>query len=211
MKAECMPGMVMPGCATSTPPSRTASGPPTIELALILIIILSAYVVLIFTWRFIRRRRISSYSAFSDWFGHTAHALGMIAMALLMIGTIRYIGPLRAYMVVFGLFALVFLLRLITKWSTCNRRIELWHVFISASMAYMFSATDLSAVTVGCLLLYIAFVASELRKSSWRGGSGMPAGGERRSLRILEINGDLTIAFSMMLMLALNQWPNLFT
>jgi hypothetical protein len=210
MKAECMPGMVMPGCASSVPSSRAQIGPPVIELALILVIILSAYVLFIFTWRYSQRGHIASYHALPDLLGHTVHALGMIGMALLMIGTLTSIGPLVAYIIAFSLFAVIFLVRIIVRWSSCDRRSELWHLFINASMAYMFSATNVAAITISCLVLYLAFIAGTLRQSRRTSQNGVSSRDDRPSLRVLGTNGDLTIAFSMMLMLTLTQWPQLF-
>ncbi|HUY10403.1 MAG TPA: DUF5134 domain-containing protein [Candidatus Dormibacteraeota bacterium] len=211
MKAECMPGMVMPGCASSVSPSHSQSGPPVIELALILVIILSSYVLFIFIWRYLQRGHIASYHTLPDLLGHTVHALGMIGMALLMIGTIAYIGPLSAYVVAFALFATVFLGGLLLRWNTCDRRSESWHLFINASMAYMFSATNVSAVTIICLAVYLAFIGSTLRAARHPLTTSVGSRLDRPSLRILGTNGDLTIAFSMMLMLIVTQWPQLFT
>jgi hypothetical protein len=211
MKGECMPGMVMPGCASSVSSSNTGSGPPVIEIALILIIILSAYVLFIFTWRYLQRRHIASYHALPDLLAHTVHALGMISMALLMIGTVDSIGPLIAYVVAFALFAVVFLTRLIVRWHSCDRRSELWHVFINGSMAYMFSFTNVVAATVVCLVIYVGFIAVTTRGAGRNVSSDRGPQEDRQSLRLLGTNGDLTIAFSMMLMLTLMQWPQLFS
>lgn len=211
MQSECMPGMVMPGCASSVPPSHSQSGPPVIELALILVIILSSYVLFIFIWRYLQRGHIASYHTLPDLLGHTVHALGMIGMALLMIGTVAYIGALSAYVVAFSLFAAVFLVRLLMRWTTCDRRSESWHLFINASMAYMFSATNVSAVTIPCLVVYLAYIGSTLRAARHPPTTSLGSRFDRPSLRVLGTNGDLTIAFSMMLMLTITQWPQLFT
>ncbi|HVB13351.1 MAG TPA: DUF5134 domain-containing protein [Candidatus Dormibacteraeota bacterium] len=210
MKPECMPGMVMPGCASSVLPSHAQSGPPLIELALILVIILSTYVLLIFSWRYLQRGHIASYRTLPDLLGHTVHALGMIGMALLMIGTVAYIGPLVAYVVAFGMFAAVFLVRLIRTWRTCNRRSESWHVFINASMAYMFSATNIPVITITCLIVYLGFVGSTLREARQPAESTTGTLNDQPSLRMLGANGDVTIAISMMLMLTVTQWPKFF-
>lgn len=210
MKPECMPGMVMPGCAT-TVPSRSQIGPPIIELALIVVIVLSTYVLFIFIWRYLQRGRIASYQALPDLLGHAAHALGMIGMALLMIGTVASIGPLVSYVVAFGVFALLFLVRLIAGWSSRDRRADGWHFFINASMAYMFSATNIAVVTAACLIFYVCFIGLSVRssRSSLEGrGGGLR---ESPSLRLLGVNGDITIAVSMMLMLTVTQWPQWFT
>jgi hypothetical protein len=211
MKAECMPGMVMPGCASSVPSSSKQLGPPVIELALILIIILSAYVLFIFTWRYLQRRHIVRYHALPDLLDHSVHALGMIAMAVLMIGVVGSIGPLIGYVIAFALFAAVFLLRLIVRWHSCDRRSESWHVFVNGSMAYMFSFTNVAAATIVCLVIYVAFMVATARASRGKVSSERDTNEDRPSLRVLGSNGDLTIAFSMMLMLTLTQWPQLFS
>ncbi|MGH7643928.1 MAG: DUF5134 domain-containing protein [Candidatus Dormibacteria bacterium] len=210
MKSQCMSGMVMPGCASSAPPSQTQSGPPVIELALILVIILSAYVLVIFIWRYLQRAHISRYHTLLDLVGHTVHALGMIGMTTLMIGTVTYIGPLGIYVVVFALFTGVFLVRLVGRWSSCDRRSEGWHLFINASMAYMFSTTSVSGITILCLVLYLGFIVTTVWESRHPSPSRSSNGQDLPSLRALGINGDLTIAFSMMLMLSVTQWPQLF-
>jgi hypothetical protein len=210
MKPGCMPGMVMPGCATAASPSSSQSGPPVIELALILVIILSAYVLFIFIWRYLQRGHIVSYHALPDLLGHTVHALGMIGMALLMIGTVASLGPLLGYVVAFVVFAGVFLVRLVRRWDSCDRRSESWHLFINASMAYMFSATNVSGLTVGCLVVYLGFIGSTLRAAQSPSDSSNGSGLDRPSLRVLGTNGDVTIAVSMMLMLTITQWPQLF-
>jgi hypothetical protein len=211
MKAECMPGMVMPGCASTVPPSHSQSGPPVIELALIIVVILSSYVLFIFIWRYLQRGHIASYHTLPDLLGHTVHAVGMIGMALLMIGTIPYLGPLLGYVVAFAVFAGVFLIRLIARWNSCDRRSECWHLFINASMAYMFSATSVPGITIACLVVYLGFIGSTLSAARHTSGSPAESRGDRPSLRTLGTNGDLTIAFSMMLMLTVTQWPQLFT
>jgi hypothetical protein len=135
----------------------------------------------------------------------------MIAMAVLMIGVVGSIGPLIGYVVAFTVFAVVFLVRLILRWHSCDRRSEFWHVFVNGSMAYMFSFTNVAVATIACLLIYVAFMVATARASR----SGVSSGGgtreDRQSLRVLGSNGDLTIAFSMMLMLTLTQWPQLFS
>ncbi|MFZ0995300.1 MAG: DUF5134 domain-containing protein [Candidatus Dormiibacterota bacterium] len=186
-------------------------GPPVIELALILIIILSAYVLFIFTWRYLQRRHIARYHALPDLLDHSVHALGMIAMAVLMIGVVGSIGPLVGYVIAFALFAAVFLIRLIIRWHACDRRSEFWHVFVNGSMAYMFSFTNIAAATVACLVIYVAFMVATARASRRKVSSGGDTREDRQSLRVLGSNGDLTIAFSMMLMLTLTQWPQLFS
>lgn len=210
MTSQCMPGMVMPGCASSPPSSGTQSGPPVIELALILIIILSTYVLFIFTWRYLQRRHIAGYHALPDLLDHSVHALGMIAMAVLMIGAVASIGPLLGYVIAFALLAVVFLVRLIVKWHSCDRRSEFWHVFVNGSMAYMFSFTNVVAATIVCLIIYAAFISATARDSRRGIPSDNRSPKDRQSLRVLGSNGDLTIAFSMMLMLVLTQWPQLF-
>ncbi|HEY6538613.1 MAG TPA: DUF5134 domain-containing protein [Candidatus Dormibacteraeota bacterium] len=211
MKPECMPGMVMPGCATAVPPSRAQSGPPVIELALIVVVVLSTYVLVIFVWRHFQRGQIASYQALPDLVGHVAHALGMIGMALLMIGTLTTIGPLLAYVIGYGLFALLFGVRLVVRWSSCDRRRESWHWFINASMAYMFSATSVPLVTIACLLTYLYFIVVAARGS--RPPLEPPRDGPREhpALRALDAHGDITIAISMVLMLSLTQWPQWFS
>ncbi len=211
MKPECMPGMLMPGCASAVPPSQARSGPPVIELILILVVILSAYVLFFFIWRFLQRGSIISYHALPDLLDHGVHALGMIGMALLMIGTLRYIGPLLAYVAAFSLFALVFLVRLGASWASCSRRAGVWHVFINASMAYMFGAVDVAWITAACLVVYLGFISVALRGGGPPLEAGLGSGPERRGLRALGSDGDLTIAVSMMLMLAVTQWPQFFT
>ncbi|HVB52882.1 MAG TPA: DUF5134 domain-containing protein [Candidatus Acidoferrales bacterium] len=211
MKPECMSGMLMPGCASAAPPSHAQPGPPVIELALTLVIILSSYVLLIFIWRYFQRGHIASYHALPDLLGHTVHALGMIGMALLMIGTVASIGPLTAYVGAFALFAAVFLVRLITRWSTCDRHSEGWHLFINASMAYMFSAANVSAITIVCLVVYLWFIGSTVRTARHPSEASTGSRIDRPSLRVLGTNGDLTIAVSMMLMLTVTQWPQLFS
>src|ERR1035437_4987457 len=188
MKAECMPGMVMPGCASSVPSSRAQIGPPVIELALILVIILSAYVLFIFTWRYIQRGHIASYHALPDLLGHTVHALGMIGMALLMIGTLTSIGPLVAYIIAFSLFAVIFLVRIIVRWSSCDRRSELWHLFINASMAYMFSATNVAAIPIRCLALSLPSRAAPAPVPRPPPRKGAGSGDARPSLGVLGTN-----------------------
>ncbi|HUY25123.1 MAG TPA: DUF5134 domain-containing protein [Candidatus Saccharimonadales bacterium] len=185
-------------------------GPPVIELALILIIVLSTYVLFIFTWRYLQRRHIVGYHALPDLLDHSAHALGMIAMALLMIGAVASIGPLLGYVIAFALLAVVFLICLIVRWHSCDRRAESWHVFVNGSMAYMFSFTNVAAATVALLVIYLAFMIATVRDSRRRTSSESSTREDRRSLRTLGSNGDLTIAFSMMLMLTLTQWPQLF-
>lgn len=205
-----MPGMVMPGCASSAPSSGTQLGPPVIELALVLIVILSAYVLCIFTWRYLQRRHIAGYHALPDLLDHSAHALGMIVMAVLMIGVVESIGPLVGYVIAFALLAVVFLIRLLVTWHSCDRRSEFWHVFVNASMAYMFSFTNFAAATIVCLVIYVAFVSATARDTRRSISSDNRSHEDRQSLRVLGSNGDLTIAFSMMLMLTLTQWPQLF-
>jgi lysylphosphatidylglycerol synthetase-like protein (DUF2156 family) len=211
MKAECMPGMVMPGCASSVPSSSKQLGPPVIELLLILIIILSTYVLFIFSWRYLQRRHIAGYHALPDLLDHSVHALGMIAMAVLMIGVVASIGPLVGYVIAFALFAIVFLIRLLVRWDSCDRRSDFWHVFVNGSMAYMFSFTNVAAATIICLFIYVAFMVAIARASHHKVSSGGDTREDRPSLRVLGSNGDLTIAFSMMLMLTLTQWPQLFS
>jgi len=210
MTGDCMAGMVMPGCANAAPSSGTQLGPPVIELALILIIILSAYVLFIFTWRYLQRRHIARYHALPDLLDHSAHALGMMAMAVLMIGVVESIGPLVGYVIAFALLAVVFLVRLLVKWNSCDRRSELWHVFVNGSMAYMFSFTNVVAATIVCLIIYVAFISATARDSRRSISSDNRSLEDRQSLRVLGSNGDLTIAFAMMLMLTLTQWPQLF-
>lgn len=210
MKPECMPGMVMPGCATVIP-SRSQVGPPVIELVLIVVIVLSIYVLVIFTLRSLQRGQLARYQALPDLVGHATHALGMIGMALLMLGTVARIGPLLAYVVAYAGFALIFVIRLSFGWTTRDHRGESWHFFINASMAYMFSATNITLVTVTCLLTYLSFVGLTIRSS--QRSLEDPGGGLRDSpsLRLLGINGDVTIAISMTLMLTVTQWPQWFT
>jgi len=203
--------MVMPGCASSVPSSSKQLGPPVIELLLILIIILSAYVLFIFTWRYLQRRHIAAYHALPDLLDHSVHALGMIAMAVLMIGVVGSIGPLVGYVIAFALFAVVFLIRLIVRWDSCDRRSDFWHVFVNGSMAYMFSFTNVAAATIVCLVIYVAFMVAIARASRRQVPFGEDTREDRPSLRVLGSNGDLTIAFSMMLMLTLTQWPQLFS
>lgn len=200
----------MPGCAT-TVPSPSQSGPPLIELALILVIILSTYVLLVFVWRYLQRGHIARYQRLPDLLGHTAHAVGMIGMALLMLGTVATIGPLVAYVIAFMVLALIFLVRLLLGWRSHDAQAETWHFFINASMAYMFSATNYTAVTVVCLVAYLCFAVLTLRGS--RRSLELPPNGrsELPSLRTLGINGDVTIAISMVLMLTITQWPQWFT
>ncbi|MGA8207044.1 MAG: DUF5134 domain-containing protein [Candidatus Dormiibacterota bacterium] len=211
MKAECMPGMVMPGCASAVPSSSAQSGPPVIELALILIIILSTYIVFIFSWRYLQRRHITGYHALPDLLDHSVHALGMIAMALLMIGAVATIGPLVGYVIAFALLAVVFLIRLIVRWDLCDRRSEVWHVFVNGSMAYMFSFTNVVSATLICLLIYVGFMVEIVNLSRHNASLEGDVREDRQSLRELGSNGDLTIALSMMLMLTLTQWPQLFS
>jgi hypothetical protein len=211
MKPECMPGMLMPGCASAVPRSQSQAGTPIIELILVLVVILSAYVLFFFIWRYLQRGQLGSYHALPDLLDHVLHALGMIGMALLMIGTLRYIGPLLAYVAAFSFFALVFLVRLGASWSSCSRRAESWHVFINASMAYMFAAADVAWITAACLVVYLGFIGIALRSGGPHLEAGLGSGPEGRALRTLGANGDLTIAVSMMLMLAVSQWPQLFT
>jgi hypothetical protein len=206
-----MPGMVMPGCASSVPNSSTQLGPPVIEPALILIIILSAYILFIFTWRYLQRRHISGYHALPDLLDHSVHAMGMIAMAILMLGAVESIGPLVGYVIAFALFAVVFLIRLLVRWDSCDRRSEFWHVFVNGSMAYMFSFTNVVTATLAFLVIYVAFIVATVRESRRHVSAENRTREDRQSLRMLGSNGDLTIAFSMMLMLTLTQWPQLFS
>jgi hypothetical protein len=203
--------MVMPGCASSVPNSSTQLGPPVIEPALILIIILSAYILFIFTWRYLQRRHISGYHALPDLLDHSVHAMGMIAMAILMLGAVESIGPLVGYVIAFALFAVVFLIRLLVRWDSCDRRSEFWHVFVNGSMAYMFSFTNVVTATLAFLVIYVAFIVATVRESRRHVSAENRTREDRQSLRMLGSNGDLTIAFSMMLMLTLTQWPQLFS
>lgn len=204
MAGECMPRMVMPGCGRYGSPA--GGGPPLLEWALILITALCVYVLVIFGWRFLRRSEIPGYSPISEFVGHDVHALAMIGMSLLTIGTLASIGPLIAYVLVFAALALFFLARLALRWGSGHRAPELGHAFTSASMAYMFSARDLVEVTVACLVLYSLLVLAELR----RAGVESERRGRIRALQRLGTNGSVAIALSMMLMLALMQWPATF-
>ncbi|MGC1185048.1 MAG: hypothetical protein WBA31_07850, partial [Candidatus Dormiibacterota bacterium] len=126
-------------------------------------------------------------------------------------GTVASIGPLLAYVAAYAAFAFVFVIRLSFGWSTRDHRGESWHFFINASMAYMFTATNIMAVTVVCLFVYVGFVGLTLHSSQSSledPGQGLP---DSPSLRLLGINGDVTIAISMMLMLTVTQWPQWFT
>jgi hypothetical protein len=78
-------------------------------------------------------------------------------------------------------------------------------------MAYMFSFTNVAAATIVCLVIYVAFMVATARASRRRVSSEGDTNEDRPSLRVLGSNGDLTIAFSMMLMLTLTQWPQLFS
>jgi ABC-type antimicrobial peptide transport system permease subunit len=135
----------------------------------------------------------------------------MMAMAVLMIGVVSSIGPLVGYVIAFALFAVVFLGRLIVRWQSCDRRNEFWHVFVNGSMAYMFSFTNVAIATIGCLVIYVAFMVATARAARIKVSSAEGTRDDRQSLRVLGSNGDLTIAVSMMLMLTLTQWPQLFS
>jgi hypothetical protein len=206
MTDECMPGMVMPGCRAPFLMGGARGGPTVLEIWMVAIIVLSAYAGLVFAGRYLVRAHTPHYSATSDWLGHAAHAPGMIAMALLMMGTLSTIGPLWIYMGIYGLFGLVFLVRsFLPRHSSC-RGAELWHAFVNASMVYMFSFSDVVLVTLTCLLLYGAVIVFEV----WRGlrATSVPphSGSAARALNLVGVNGSVALGVSMMLMLAVMQW-----
>jgi hypothetical protein len=206
MTDVCMPGMVMPGCRAPLLMGRAMGGPTVIEIWMFAIIVLSAYGGLVFEWRYLVRAQIPHYSGTSEWLGHAAHAPGMIAMALLMMGTFSTIGPLSIYMGIYGLFGVVFLVRWFSPRHPSPRGAELRHAFVNASMVYMFSFSDVALVTLTCLLLYGAAVALEV----WGVLRAMPvpsrAGSAARNLNLVGVTGTLALGVSMMLMLAVMQW-----
>ncbi|MGH7918757.1 MAG: hypothetical protein ACREQM_02300, partial [Candidatus Dormibacteraceae bacterium] len=126
MPSGCMPGMAMPGCAAATP-----AAPTGVQVALLFVIGLAAWVLFAFLWRTLRRSQINGYSWISDWLGHGLHAPGMILMALLMGGWVPTIGPLPLYQAIYGGLALFFLLRAILVPG--HRRASVWHVLIHVS------------------------------------------------------------------------------
>lgn len=202
-----MPGMVMPGCSST----GADSGPSATELVLVLVLLLSLYVLGTAVWRHLHRTEIAAYSAVADGLGCAVHALGMIAMALLMLGTVRSVGPLRVYTAVFLMLAAVFLVRA-WRGSPDARRDEVWRALVHASMAYMFWSDEMLATTAVCLALYLLYIGDHLRRSPLEA----PAPGVARermvapSPHLVGTTGHLAIAVAMMLMLVLMQWPAVF-
>lgn len=211
MSNDCMPGMAMPGCPSSAPAAAGRGGPSATDLALVLVLVLSVYVLGTFAWRHLRRAEIAGYSAFADGFGCVAHALGMIAMSLLMLRTVPTIGPLWAYMVVFATLTVLFLVRAVRA-APDGRRDEVWTAFVHASMVYMFWSVGVVPITAVCLVLYLLFIAEHVRRSLREAPLSAPAR-ERvvaASPNLVGLTGHLAIAAAMMLMLALMQWPAVF-
>jgi hypothetical protein len=173
---------------------------------MILIIALSFCAWAIFAWRYALRAKIPHYSVISDWLGHAAHAPGMIAMALLMMGALSSIGPLWIYMAIYGACALVFSARLLVRWDTVPRRVELWHIFVNLSMVYMFSFADIQPVTIICLLLYAAMLVLDASRMMRAQGAEPQTTSAVRVLNAFDSHGGLALSFSMMLMLAIMRW-----
>lgn len=209
MKSGCMPGMAMPGCPATEHPTTASLSLSTTDGLLLLIIALSVFVVLVFGWRYAARSDIRGYSLFSDLMGHVLHAPGMILMSLLMLGAISSLGPRWPYMLVYGAFSLIFTARLCILRNPVRARGDLWHIFTHASMVYMFRAHSLALITIPCLVIYVLIIA-DYGWQSWKGfESGVTLRGSHRTLYLLGTTGHIGIALSMMLMIAIMQWPTI--
>ncbi|MGC1185694.1 MAG: hypothetical protein WBA31_11190 [Candidatus Dormiibacterota bacterium] len=211
MTGQCMSGMVMPGCASYAPALRTGAGPSLIKPLLIIAVVLAAFSATIFILRLLLRSRIRNYSSVSDLLGHVLPAAGLAAMSLLTIGTLRSLGPLLLYTAGFTVLAAVLLIRAVTHWDTARLVQDLWVLLLALTMAYVFSAASIVPLTVLVLLLSLAFVGEVLR----RGGldSQLPTVNSpgRRILSTLGSNGEVALAIALVLLLAVSQWPRVFT
>ena len=222
MTGQCMSGMVMPGCASYAPALRSGAGPSLIKPILIIVVALGAFSAAIFILRLLLRSRISNYSAVSDLLGHVLPALGLAAISLLTIGALRSLGPLLVYTAAFMVLAAVLLIRLITRWDGARLVQALWVLLLAIAMAYVFSAASVVPLTVAVLLLSLAFVGEVLRRGGVdlsdldaRGGLDpqLPtvSSSGRRALSTLGSNGEAALAIALVLLLAVSQWPRVFS
>lgn len=210
MTGQCMSGMVMPGCASYAPALRTGSGPSLIKPILIIVVALAASSAAIFILRLLLRSRISNYSAASDLLGHVLPALGLAAISLLTIGTLRSGGPLVLYSAAFIVLAAALLIRLVTRWDIARLVQDLWVLLLALAMAYVFSAASIVPLTLAVLLLSLAFVGEVFRRGGLDPKQSTESSPGSRALSTLGSNGEVALAIALVLLLAVSQWPRVF-
>lgn len=211
MTGQCMSGMVMPGCASYAPVLRGGAGPSLIKPILIIVVALAVFSAAIFILRLLLRARISHYSAVSDLLGHVLPALGLAAISLLTIGALRSLGPLLVYTAAFMVLAAVLLIRLIARWDGARLVQELWLLLLAIAMAYVFSADSIIPLTVIVLALSLALVAEVFRRGGLDPQLPPVTSPGRRALATLGTNGEVALAIALVLLLAVSQWPRVFS
>jgi hypothetical protein len=182
-----------------------------IKPILIIVVALGAFSAAIFILRLLLRSRISNYSAVSDLLGHVLPALGLAAISLLTMGALRSLGPLLVYTAAFMVLAAVLLIRLITRWDGARLVQALWVLLLALAMAYVFSAASVVPLTVAVLLLSLAFVGEVLRRGGLDPQPPTVSSSGRRALSTLGSNGEAALAIALVLLLAVSQWPRVFS
>lgn len=211
MTGQCMSGMVMPGCASYAPALRNGAGPSLIKPILIIVVALATFSAAIFILRLLLRSRISNYSAMSELLGHVLPALGLGAVSLLTIGALGSLGPLFLYTSAFIVLAVLLLIRLVTRWRTPRRIQGMWVLLLALALAYVFSAASIVPLTVVVVLLSLAFVGEVLRRGGLDPQLSTVNSPGRRMLSTLGSNGEVALAIALVLLLAVSQWPRVFT
>jgi hypothetical protein len=203
--------MVMPGCASYAPALRTGAGPSLIKPILIIVVALAAFSAVIFIVRLLLRSRISNYSVVSDLLGHVLPALGLAAISLLTIGALRSLGPLLVYTCAFMALAVVLLIRLIARRDAAYFVPHVWVVLLALAMAYVFTAASVVPLTVAAVVLSLAFIGEVFRRGSRDPQPPTASSPGRRALSTLGTNGEVALAIAVVLLLAVSQWPHVFS
>jgi hypothetical protein len=182
-----------------------------IKPILIIVVALATFSAAIFILRLLLRSRISNYSAMSELLGHVLPALGLGAVSLLTIGALGSLGPLFLYTSAFIVLAVLLLIRLVTRWRTPRRIQGMWVLLLALALAYVFSAASIVPLTVVVVLLSLAFVGEVLRRGGLDPQLSTVNSPGRRMLSTLGSNGEVALAIALVLLLAVSQWPRVFT
>lgn len=169
-------------------------------------ILLSVYLFGAYAVRFINRKRIARFDIVSEWIGHGLHPFGMVAMGLVMVGTIHTFGPWWIWSIGYTACGLVFVWRILTK----RYRILSWdviHIVLNGAMAYMFVPNFWWPITVAFLAFYAWFL--------WMYGRDTyldltTEGVKERGLVFLSNSGHLAMGIAMVAMFLVMQWPGSF-
>ena len=87
----------------------------------------------------------------------------------------------------------------------------MWVLLLALALAYVFSAASIVPLTVVVVLLSLAFVGEVLRRGGLDPQLSTVNSPGRRMLSTLGSNGEVALAIALVLLLAVSQWPRVFT